>query len=271
LRALTRRCFEKLRLEGRGMELASEMVIKAALLDQRIAQVPVTLSPDLRGRPPHLRPWRDGWRHLRYLLMLSPSSLFALPAALLGTVSLAILMTISVTWLSGAQATRFGSYWTILAGSTLTLSHIGIVLALAGQLYGVRERFRTPSGLLKVLAPRLTLETMLIAGLAAIAIGAAILIAIVVYWSAHDLEPIANVLPAVAGTCAVAIGTQNILGGFLLAIVSGNDADFLRATASAESPAAHHAVLAEREGGRASAIAVRDMTAPSAPPLDRAV
>lgn len=271
LRALTRRCFEKLRLEGRGMELASEMVIKAALLNQRVAQVPVTLSPDRRDRPPHLRPWRDGWRHLRYLLMLSPSWLFALPAALLGAVSLAILATISVTWLAGVQTIRFGNYWAILAGSTLTLSHIGIVLALAGQLYGIRERYRTPTGLLKVMASALSLETMLIAGLAAIAAGAAILIAIVAYWSAHNLEPIANVLPAVVGTCAVAIGTQNILGGFLLAIVSGNDAEFLRASAPAESSAAHHPVFAELEHRRASAVAVRDITEPSAPQLDRAV
>jgi glycosyltransferase involved in cell wall biosynthesis len=228
LRALTKRCFEKLRLEGPGMELASEMVIKAALLNQRIAEVPVTLWPDRRGRPPHLQPWRDGWRHLRYLLMLSPYWLFALPAGLLGSVSLAILMTMTVAWLCQAELTRLGNYWAILAGSTLTLSHIGIVLALTGQLYGIRERYRAAPRFLKFLAPWLTLESMLIAGLGTIAAGLAILIGIFVYWSAHSHEPIANVLPAVAGTCAVAIGTQNILGGFLLAIVSGNEAAFLK-------------------------------------------
>jgi glycosyltransferase involved in cell wall biosynthesis len=228
LRALTKSCFEKLRLEGSGMELASEMVIKAALLDQRIAEVPVTLWPDRRGRPPHLRPWRDGWRHLRYLLMLSPYWLFAVPAGLLGTVSLAILMTMTVAWLSNAEMTRFGNYWAILAGSSLALSHIGIVLGLAGQLYGIRERYRVAPGFLKSLVPWLTLETMLVAGLGAIAAGLAILIGVVVYWSAHNLGPIANVLPAVAGTCAIAIGMQNMLGGFLLAIVSGNEAEFLK-------------------------------------------
>jgi glycosyltransferase involved in cell wall biosynthesis len=110
LRALTKGCFKRLRLEGSGMELASEMVIKAALLGERIAEVPVTLWPDRRDRPPHLRPWRDGWRHLRYLLMLSPSWLFALPAGLLGLAALAILMTISVTSLAGAEVIRFGNY-----------------------------------------------------------------------------------------------------------------------------------------------------------------
>jgi glycosyltransferase involved in cell wall biosynthesis len=228
LRALTKSCFEKLRLEGSGMELASEMVIKAALLNQCIAEVPVTLWPDRRGRPPHLRPWRDGWRHLRYLLMLSPYWLFAVPAGLLGTLSLAILMTMTVAWLSNVEMTRFGNYWAILAGSSLALSHIGIVLGLAGQLYGIRERYRVAPGLLKSLVPWLTLESMLVAGLGAIAAGLAILIGVVVYWSAHNLGPIANVLPAVAGTCAIAIGMQNMLGGFLLAIVSGNEAEFLK-------------------------------------------
>jgi hypothetical protein len=227
LRALTKSCFDRLRLDGSGMEFASEMIIKAALLNQRFAQVPVTLSPDLRGRPPHLRPWRDGWRHLRYLLMLSPYWLFGLPAALLGTVSLAVLMTIMVGWASSLEAARFGNYWAILAGASLTLSHIGLVLALAGQLYGIRERYRIAPDWLVTIAPWLTLEAMLISGLAAITIGLSILAGVVIYWSAHSLEPIANVFPAVAGTCAVAIGMQNILGGFLLAIVGGNEAAFL--------------------------------------------
>jgi glycosyl transferase family 2 len=229
LRALTKGCFKRLRLEGAGMELASEMIIKAALLDQRIAEVPVTLWPDRRDRPPHLRPWRDGWRHLRYLLMLSPSWLFALPAALLGAASLAILATMAITWLSHAEVTTFGNYWAILAGSSLTLSHMGIVLALAGQLYGIRERYRKVPRLLQSLAPWLTLETMLVTGLAVIAAGLADLAGVVAYWSAHSLAAIPSVLPAVIGTCAVAIGAQNILGGFLLAIVSGNEAEFMQA------------------------------------------
>ena len=73
LRAFTKSSFEQLKLSGTGMEFASEMIIKATLLHLRIDEVPATLSKDLRQRPPHLRPWRDGWRHLRYLMMLSPS------------------------------------------------------------------------------------------------------------------------------------------------------------------------------------------------------
>ena len=66
------------------------MIIKATLKGEQIVEVPVTLSPDLRDRPSHLRPWRDGWRHLRYLLMLSPTWVFAVPATLAGALELAI-------------------------------------------------------------------------------------------------------------------------------------------------------------------------------------
>jgi hypothetical protein len=210
------------------MELASEMVIKAALLGQRIGEVSVTLWPDRRDRPPHLRPWRDGWRHLRYLLMLSPYWLFALPASVLGTVSLTVLTTMTVIWLASAEPMRVGNYWEILAGSTLTLSHIGIVFALAGQLYGIRERYRTAPAFLESLAPWLTLESMLLAGLGAIVAGGAILLGILVYRSTNTVDPISTVLPVVLGTTAVAMGTQNVFGGFLLAIVVGNDASFLK-------------------------------------------
>jgi glycosyltransferase involved in cell wall biosynthesis len=252
LRALTKSCFERLRLDGAGMEFASEMIIKAALLNQRLAQIPVTLWPDQRGRPPHLRPWRDGWRHLRYLLMLSPYWLFAIPAGLLAAASLAILMTVAVGWLSNAEATRFGNYWAILAGASLTLSHIGIVLALAGQLYGIREHYRRAPDWLVALSPWLTLEAMLIAGFAATLFGLSILTGVFLYWSAHGLAPIANVFPAVAGTCAVAIGMQNVLGGFLLAIVSGNEAEFLQSHRNASTSRATEprAALTETAAGR---------------------
>jgi glycosyltransferase involved in cell wall biosynthesis len=238
LRALTKTCFERLRLDGAGMEFASEMLIKAVLLDQRIAEVPVTLRPDLRGRAPHLRPWRDGWRHLRYLLMLSPFWLFGIPAGALIAFAAALLTTMTGASLIGAEVTRFGNYWAVLAGSLLTLGHMGLVLALAGQLYGIRERYRSAPAWLAPLAPWLTLEAMLIAGLASILAGLVVLVAVLAHWTAHNLAPIPSVLPAVLGTCALAIGMQNVLGGFLLAIVSGNSAEFLQARPQVAKPRA---------------------------------
>jgi glycosyltransferase involved in cell wall biosynthesis len=83
LRGFTREAYGKMDLKTTGMEFASELVIKATLKSLRIAEVPVTLHPDGRSRAPHLRPWRDGWRHLRFMLIYSPRWLFLLPGLLL--------------------------------------------------------------------------------------------------------------------------------------------------------------------------------------------
>jgi hypothetical protein len=232
LRALTKACFERLMLRGSGMEFASEMVIKGSLLGERIVEMPATLHPDLRGRPPHLQPWRDGWRHLRYLLMLSPSWLFAAPAALGATLALALLAIAAGAWLAGTfQSSFFGNYWVVLAGALLGVSHIAAILALATQLYGLREGYRRPGPWLPVLARWISLETMLVAGGIAILAGFGILLAVVGYWSATDFTRIGSVLPAVVGTSLLTIGMQTVLGGFLLAVIGGNEAQFLLSSA----------------------------------------
>jgi glycosyltransferase involved in cell wall biosynthesis len=227
LRALTKACFQDLGLRGAGMEFASEMLIKAALKGHRIAETPATLSPDLRDRRPHLRPWRDGWRHLRYLLMLSPSWLFSLPAALLGVLSLAILAYASVIALTGdSGASIIGNYWIILAGALLGVSQSSGLLACATHIYGVRAGYRRRSGWSNRLTRWASLETMLLSGLCLGGCGLLTLFLVAAYWSAGQYSPIRSVLPAVLGTTLIVIGAQNLLGGFLLAIVNGNEAEF---------------------------------------------
>jgi len=89
LRGFDREAVRSLHLTTTGMEFASELVVKASLAGWRIAEVPTTLSPDGRGRPPHLRTWRDGWRHLRFLLLFSPRWLFLYPGLALLVVGIA--------------------------------------------------------------------------------------------------------------------------------------------------------------------------------------
>jgi Glycosyl transferase family 2 len=233
LRALTRACFDHLKLTGDGMEFASEMVIKATLKGCRITEVPATLSRDLRNRPPHLRPWRDGWRHLRYLLMLSPVWLFAVPAAALSALALTILCVAGLAAFRGTfQTSVFGNYWVILAGGLLTVSHTAALLSSAGNLYGIREGYRRRSDRLQAVEKWVSLESMLIAGIACMLTGFGVLGYLLSYWSVHRFEPIVSVLPAVLGTALVVIGAQNVLGGFLLSIINGNDADFMKASSA---------------------------------------
>jgi hypothetical protein len=99
LRGFSKEAYERMALRTTGMEFASEMIVKASLFGLRIAEVPVTLSPDGRSRPPHLRSWHDGWRHLRFLLMYSPRWLFLYPGALL----VAIGLCLSAWLLPGAR------------------------------------------------------------------------------------------------------------------------------------------------------------------------
>ena len=91
LRACRKDAFLRMDLRTTGMEFASEMVIKATMLQMRISEVPTVLAPDGRSRPPHLRPWRDGWRHLRFMLLFSPRWLFLYPGMVL------LLLSVSST------------------------------------------------------------------------------------------------------------------------------------------------------------------------------
>ena len=229
LRALTKECFARLALSGAGMEFASEMIIKSALKKQLLVEAPATLSRDLRDRPPHLRPWRDGWRHLRYLLMLSPASVFSAPAAVAAALSLTIWVVAGAAAMRGEwESSPFGNYWVILAGSMLGLSHIAGLLAAATYLYGRRQGYRAASRWEARLATWISLETMLLSGGCVFVGGLAILLSVVGYWSRHNFGAIGNVLPAVVGTTLTIIGAQNALGGFLLAVVNGNEAEFLK-------------------------------------------
>jgi glycosyltransferase involved in cell wall biosynthesis len=230
LRALTRPCLERLGLSGLGMEFASEMIIKAALKGETIVEVPATLSPDLRGRASHLRPWRDGWRHLRYLFMLSPFWLFAAPALVGASAGCAILAR--AAWAAAFQpgvTSFFGNYWVVLAAAMVGVSHIAGILAVASHLHGVRAGYRRPKTWIVRLSRWITLETMILAGAGSILAGLAVLSVVVVSWSARNFGPAYSVLPVVIGALLTTLGAQNVLGGFLLAIVGGNEARFLRA------------------------------------------
>ena len=236
LRALTKGCFKRLSLCGSGMEFASEMVIKAALKGERIAEVPATLARDVRGRPPHLRPWRDGWRHLRYLLMLSPTWLFAVPAGVIGAAGLLILAAAAISLIVVEPAeVLFGNYWVILAGALVGLGHSTALLAAATHLYGVRAGYRRPAASRIRWSRWVSLETMLAGGAACLVAGLAVLVGVVGYWSHHGYGPIGTMLPAVIGTSLLVVGMQTGLGGFLLAVIGGNEAAFLRRDAARSS------------------------------------
>jgi hypothetical protein len=244
IRALTADAFARLNLNSEGMEFASEMVIKASLGRLRIAQVPATLAPDLRDRPPHLRPWRDGWRHLRYLVMLSPTWAFGVPAlAAVGAGSaVLVLALLFATGVLGGQG-PFGASWVIVAGFLVTCGHFAALMALAMHLHGVHAGYRPMRPTLRRLSSVVTLETCIAAGLATITLSIGGFAFITYRWSNHSFAALPSVLPVVLAAVAGAIGLQTLLGGFVLSIVGGHSAEFLRAEQQPDPqlPATHPA------------------------------
>lgn len=227
LRALTKDAFERLKLTGRGMEFASEMVIKAALLKLKMAEVPATLSPDLRERQPHLRPWRDGWRHLRYLFMLSPTWVFGVPGlAALGAGALILAMA-ALRALGVLGPIPFGESWIVVGALLMCVGHMAGMMAIASHLFGVRAGYRLPKRWLVRLGPVLNLESCVVGGLALIAASIAGMFAIAVWWGAGSFAALPSILPVAVAGVTGAIGLQTLFGGFLLAVIGGNEASFV--------------------------------------------
>ncbi len=224
LRALTRSAFQKMSLSSTGMEFASEMVLKAAIMKLDIAEVPVTLSPDGRERPPHLNPWRDGFRHLFFMLMLCPTWLFMLPAALLFAAGFAVLTALVV---SGREMVPiagfvFGDHWAVVASAFLMLSVQIAGLGLIAMAQAYREGLRKPTGAVGRFLGWSALYHWLLGGLGLMLIGLVWALAITVGWIGSDFGSLDATRDLMAASTAMVIGVQLAFTGFLLSIVSGN-------------------------------------------------
>lgn len=227
LRAFTRAAFLRIYPTSQGMEFASELVIKATLLGLSRTEVPITLHPDGRDRAPHLRPWRDGWRHLRYLVMLSPAWLYFLPAFALGALGVAILGLVLMAPAGGvATVGRFwlGDHWAVLAGAFLAMAHQTVVMGLAVTLYGAREGYRLMTPTLRGVYWASRLEHMLVLGATFVAAGLAVLAYVLWVWRLSGYRNLQMIREMVVASTLIVIGLQTAFGGFLLSVVSGNEA-----------------------------------------------
>lgn len=138
LRAFRKDAFLRMDLRTTGMEFASEMVIKATLFKMRIAEVPTTLSKDGRSRPPHLRPWRDGWRHLRFMLLFSPRWLFVIPGLILSLLSLTVYLSLLKGPVSIGKVS-FDVHTLFFAGAGVVLGYLSFSLGVIVRMFGIRE------------------------------------------------------------------------------------------------------------------------------------
>lgn len=230
LRAMRRDAFETLGLRTTGMEFASEMVVKASVRGLRIEEVPITLRPDGRSRAPHLRSWRDGWRHLRFLMLMSPRWTLFLPglAALLLGLGLGGIVASGPFVVGGITL----DVHTLVASSLLVLVGFqAMTTGVAVRLYGVEEEIGPPAPWLDRLSRTVTLERGIIAGLA-LTLGGIALVGFTVWsWAEQGFGPLdvrITLRPMVIGATLVAVGVQALLMSFVYSMLglkrlSGSD------------------------------------------------
>ncbi len=221
LRGFDREAILRLDLHTTGMEFASEMVVSATVHGLRIAEVPTTLSPDGRDRPPHLRSWRDGWRHLRFLLMYSPRWLFFYPGLFLMAVGCCLLL-----WLSPGPR-KIGLI--TLDIHTMFYAAAMVLVGFQAVLFGVLSKVFAMTNGLAPWTPKLerafqivTLESGLVAG-TLLALGGVIASAAAVgIWRSSafgGLDPVKTMRLVIPSGLAIVLGCQIVLSSFFLSIL----------------------------------------------------
>lgn len=221
LRAFRKDAYERMGLRTTGMEFATEMVVKATLLRMHIAEVPTTLSPDGRSRPPHLRTWRDGWRTLRFFLLYSPRWLFLYPGLLLMLAGLA-----ACAWLIPGPRPFAG---TVLSVDTLLFAAVAVILgfqavtfALFTKLFAISEGLLPEDPRLTKAFQYITLETGILVGSGLFLLGLGGSIWAVRYWGLHHFGPLDiewimhRVIPAVL---SLSLGGQVIFASFFMSVL----------------------------------------------------
>lgn len=221
LRGFSRQAILELDLQTSGMEFSTEMVVKATIRRLKITEVPTTLSPDGRGRPPHLRTWRDGWRYLRFLLLFSPRWLFLFPGCLLFMIGLAGTVILSLEPLVAGRVT-IGIHTLFYCAIAMIIGFQCILFWLFARMYIMREGIVPQDRLFKKIVATATLEIGLMTGALLVVIGLVLSLAALNYWRILQFGPLNAddtmrlVIPA--GTI-ILIGTQFAFGSFFLSVL----------------------------------------------------
>ena len=222
LRGFRRKAILDLNLHTTGMEFASEMVVKATLNQLRIAEVPTILHPDGRSRHPHLRSWRDGWRHLRFLLMYSPRWLFLYPGLALLFLGL-FLMFLLVPGPLKIGGITFDIHTLLLSGCAIILGVQTITFAFLAKQYAINSGLLPNDTFFERLIDRVPLEKALVFGLLLLFCGSVLVIWGIFQWAQVNFGSLSAIsmmrllLPAVT---LIAVGFQIIIASFFSGILS---------------------------------------------------
>jgi hypothetical protein len=221
LRGFSKEAALRMDLRTTGMEFASEMVVKATLLKMRIAEVPTTLSPDGRTRPPHLRSWRDGWRHLRFLLLYSPRWLFLYPGVLLMLLGsfLGLMLFRGPVYLG---TVAFDAQTLLYSAVAVVIGFQAIVFAVFTKTFAIMEGLLPEDPRLNKIMRYVNLEVGLAVGVVLILFGLGGSVYAVSYWNEQafgPLQPRETLRLIIPSVTALTLGCQIVLSSFFLSIL----------------------------------------------------
>jgi glycosyltransferase involved in cell wall biosynthesis len=221
LRAFRKDAIEKLQLRTMGMEFASEMVVKASIFGLRVTEIPTTLSPDRRDRAPHLRTWRDGWRHLRFLLLYSPRWLFLYPGIALFVIGSAVGL-----WLIPGPrhvgSVTLDVHTLLFAAMVVLIGFQSILFATFSKVFAITEGLLPEDPEFNRLFTFINLEIGLIVGFVLILAGAGAWVWGLEFWRAQHFGPLNSeqtLRIAIPGVLLSTLGFQIILSSFFLSVM----------------------------------------------------
>jgi len=222
LRGFRKEAVRALRLQSRGMEFALEMVVKARMHGLRITEVPIALSPDGRDRAPHLRWYRDGWRSLRFYLLMSPRWFFAIP----GLTLLVCGVIVSIVLLPGPvslMSITFDYHTLMYSTSAIVLGYQSILLFVFAELMAVETGLHPLGSRFGFLQQRRTLERCIVIGITLIIVGIVLGIIAARQWSLvgfGSLQPALTIRFVVCSVLFLLLGGQTLLAGFYFGLMN---------------------------------------------------
>lgn len=221
MRAFTKRAYELMDLQTTGMEFISEMAIKGAIWKLKMAQVPITLHPDGRGRLPHLKPWRDGWRNLRFMLIYSPRWLFFIPGLIM-----------SCTGCAGMLKLYFSPvviHGVILDSGTMMIAAMVLILGFQLMVFAFSTKiFATITGLMPKdqnfnnLFKYFNLERGVLLGFCFIGAGGCFILSACLKWYQVDFQGLScsdNMRQLIPGVTLMILGIQTMFTSFFLSFL----------------------------------------------------
>jgi hypothetical protein len=221
LRAFSKQAIDDLKLSCTGMEFASEMVVKSKLNGLRIAQVPTVLKPDGRDRPPHLRTWRDGWRHLRFLLCFSPRWAFVYPGLLCGLLGL-LLMALVMPGPRHLGGVVFDIHTLVYGGALVLVGAQGVFFGVLSKIFAITQGLQPAPPQASRWFQRIGLEEGMVVGLGLVLLGIMGSVLAVYGWAQTglgDYDPGKAMRIVVPSVVALALGAQTIFSSLFMSLL----------------------------------------------------